>query len=133
MTAANLMPFFIIMCELFNGILQPVYQMPAFWRYTMYYVAPFTYWIGGTLGVVLRDRAVVCNADEVIDFPLPSGSGTCGEYAREFLDAATGYLTNANAAGEGTMCGYCQYSSGEDVSGHYRVPAAIANEDVASS
>lgn len=52
--AATLMPFFIIMCELFTGILRPQSQMPAVWKYTMYYVTPFTYWIGGVLTSVLR-------------------------------------------------------------------------------
>jgi ATP-binding cassette, subfamily G (WHITE), member 2, SNQ2 len=128
MTAANLMPFFIIMCELFNGILQPVYEMPVFWRYTMYYVAPFTYWIGGTLGVVLRARPVTCNIDELIQFVLPSDNGTCGEYAQSFLDTASGYLANPDAAGDGTTCSYCQYSSGEDVSIlHAAVIPCIAN------
>jgi ABC-type multidrug transport system permease subunit len=116
MTAANLMPFFITMCELFNGILQPVYQMPSFWRYTMYYMAPFTYWVAGSLGVVLREHTVRCKADELVMFPLVARYGTCGEYAQQFLASAPGYLSNPNAGGEGTMCAYCQYSTGEDVS-----------------
>ena len=49
--AASLMPFFIVMCEFFNGVLQPQRLMPAVWAYTMYYVAPFTYWIQGMVAM----------------------------------------------------------------------------------
>ncbi|KAJ8115109.1 hypothetical protein OPT61_g3162 [Boeremia exigua] len=132
MTAANLMPFFITMCELFNGILQPPEQMPAFWRYTMHYVTPFTYWVAGTLGIVLRDRPVTCNEGELIFFPLSTAVATCGEYAEQFLASASGYLSNPAAQGEGTLCGYCQYITGADVSSQYYLPVAVpANVKIA--
>lgn len=115
MVAANLMPFFIILCELFNGILQPPHQMPVFWQYTMYYITPFTYWIGGTMAMVLTNRPVVCEADELVYFELPTGS-TCGTFAEPFLQSTSGYISNPSESRAGELCGYCQYSSGEDVS-----------------
>ena len=115
MVAANLMPFFIILCELFNGILQPPQQMPVFWQYTMYYITPFTYWIGGTMAMVLTGRPVVCEANELVYFELPTDS-TCGTFAEPFLQSASGYISNPNEDRAGELCGYCQYSTGEDVS-----------------
>ncbi|KAI9927298.1 hypothetical protein MW887_003685 [Aspergillus wentii] len=91
MVAATLMPFFIIMCELFNGILRPHEQMPAFWKYTMYYVTPFTYWIGGVLTAVLRGVPVACDQSELAIFQSPVNM-TCGEYAGSWLaDRGVGY------------------------------------------
>ncbi|CAI7642126.1 unnamed protein product [Penicillium crustosum] len=111
MIAATLMPFFIIMCELFNGILRPQSQMPAFWKYTMYYITPFTYWIGGVLTSVLRGTAVVCSQTELTIFESPPNT-TCSEYAGAWLDAkGVGYLSNPDGMGE---CGYCEYSFGDD-------------------
>ena len=115
LTAANLMPLFIIMCELFNGILRPHAQMPALWKYTMYYLSPFTYWIGGVLSSVLEGVPVVCDAErgELSIFHAPEGR-TCGEYAAEWIGAGTvGYLDNPAAIGE---CGYCEFGVGDDVS-----------------
>ncbi|KAF9889523.1 hypothetical protein FE257_007233 [Aspergillus nanangensis] len=111
MVAATLMPFFIIMCELFNGILQPHQNMPVFWRYTMYYMTPFTYWIGGVLTAVLRGMPVICDQSELTMFESP-GDMTCGEYADSWLaDKPMGYLANPDDFGD---CGYCKYSYGDD-------------------
>ncbi|KAL3471230.1 ABC-2 type transporter-domain-containing protein [Aspergillus californicus] len=111
MVAATLMPFFIIMCELFNGILQPHSNMPAFWAYTMYYITPFTYWIGGVLTSVLRGMPVICDQSELTLFQAPSDM-TCAEYAGPWLaEKGVGYLSNPEGLGE---CGYCEYSFGDD-------------------
>ncbi|KAF4956228.1 hypothetical protein FSARC_11627 [Fusarium sarcochroum] len=108
--AANIMPFFVIAAELFNGILQPAYLMPAVWRYTLYYVGPFTYWISGTVAIILPRIAVQCADSELIRFDAPSNS-TCGSYAQDWLDNTKGYLANPDATSD---CGYCQYASGEE-------------------
>ncbi|RHZ52917.1 putative C6 transcription factor [Aspergillus thermomutatus] len=111
MVAATLMPFFIIMCELFNGILQPHKNMPVFWKYTMYYLTPFTYWIGGVLTSVLRGMPVICSQDELAIFESPLNM-TCGEYAMPWLSSTgSGYLSNPDGRGN---CGYCKYSRGDD-------------------
>ncbi|RAL09122.1 putative ABC multidrug transporter [Aspergillus homomorphus CBS 101889] len=109
--AATLMPFFITMCELFNGIIQPHDKMPAFWKYTMYYLTPFTYWIGGVLTSVLRGAPVICEQDELSFFRSPANM-TCGEYAGPWLaEKGVGYLSNPN---DYDICGYCDYSSGDE-------------------
>ncbi|KAF5004030.1 hypothetical protein FDECE_9443 [Fusarium decemcellulare] len=109
--AANIMPFFIVMCEFFNGILQPQSLMPNVWAYTMYYVSPFTYWISGIVAMVLSPTAVECLDSELISFRSPSNT-TCGEYAQDWLSSTTGYLFDPDAIG---TCGYCQYATGKDV------------------
>ncbi|KAE8403235.1 hypothetical protein BDV37DRAFT_272325 [Aspergillus pseudonomiae] len=111
MVAATLMPFFIIMCELFNGILQPHDNMPVFWKYTMYYATPFTYWIGGVLTAVLRGMPVICDSSELTIFESPPNM-TCGEYAGPWLaEHGVGYLSNPD---DTSKCGYCKYSYGDD-------------------
>ncbi|EKV11589.1 CDR ABC transporter [Penicillium digitatum] len=100
MIAATLMPFFIIMCELFNGILRPQSQMPAFWKYTMYYVTPFTYWIGEVLTSVLRGTPVVYSQSELAIFESPPNT-TCSEYANAWLDAKAVGLGDDYLAGIG--------------------------------
>ncbi|KAJ6004038.1 hypothetical protein N7522_005683 [Penicillium canescens] len=111
LVAATLMPFFIILGELFNGILRPHEQMPTFWKYTMYYITPFTYWVGGVLTSVLRGTEVVCTQSELTIFESPPNM-TCGEYAGSWLDTkGVGYLSNPDGLGR---CGYCEYSYGDD-------------------
>jgi ABC-type multidrug transport system permease subunit len=108
--AAVIMPFMVIMCELFNGVLRPQSQMPVVWKYTMYYVAPFTYWIGGVLSSVMAGTKVVCSEADLSFFNAPPGQ-TCGEYAASWLENATGYLSEPEATGS---CGYCAYSVADD-------------------
>ncbi|CAL5869958.1 uncharacterized protein PFLUO_LOCUS4191 [Penicillium psychrofluorescens] len=111
LVAATLMPFFIIMCELFNGVLRPHSQMPAFWKFTMYYITPFTYWIGGVLTAVLRGTPVICSQSELTIFESPQNM-TCGEYAGPWLSSkGVGYLSNPDSS---RKCGYCEYSWGDD-------------------
>ncbi|GAB7362987.1 hypothetical protein MBLNU230_g3282t1 [Neophaeotheca triangularis] len=131
MVAANLMPFFIIVCELFNGILRPPHQMPVFWQYTMYYITPFTYWIGGTMAMVLTGRPVICNPDELVYFELPPTASTCGTFAEPFLQSASGYISNPSESRAGQLCGYCQYSSGEDFLGNYGLSSSTVWRDFA--
>ncbi|KFY68490.1 hypothetical protein V498_10627, partial [Pseudogymnoascus sp. VKM F-4517 (FW-2822)] len=94
--AANLMPFMVIMCELFNGVLRPQMQMPVVWKYTMYYVAPFTYWIGGILSAVLAGQPIVC-AENDLSFFVPTEGQTCALYAEAWLSSTTGYLVDPGA------------------------------------
>lgn len=107
------MPFFIIMCELFTGILRPHNQMPVIWKYTMYYITPFTYWIGGVLTSVLRGMPVTCDESELAFFRSPPNQ-TCEDYAGPWLESkGVGYLSKPDSYG---LCGYCEYSYGDDVS-----------------
>ncbi|QSS64157.1 ABC transporter [Histoplasma capsulatum] len=96
--AANLMPFFLIMCELFNGVLHPKEEMSVFWAYTMYYLAPFTYWIGGILSMIMKGAKVTCTASELITFHAPPNQ-TCVQYAGSWISSAMGYLANPDDMG----------------------------------
>ena len=109
--AANLMPFLVIMCELFNGVLRQHVQMPVIWRYTMYYIAPFTYWIGGILSTVLSGQSVICDQKDFNFFTPPPGQ-TCGEYASSWVSSTTGYLMDPNST---SVCRYCQYTLADEV------------------
>ncbi|KAH6950983.1 ABC-2 type transporter-domain-containing protein [Fusarium avenaceum] len=120
--AANIMPFFVIAAELFNGILQPASLMPDVWHYTLYYVGPFTYWISGIVAIILPRIAVQCADSELIRFDAPSNS-TCGTYAQDWLDTTKGYLANPDATSD---CGYCQYASGEEYLSTLQVQASEA-------
>lgn len=105
------MPFFLIMCELFNGVLHPKEEMSVFWAYTMYYLAPFTYWIGGILSMIMKGAKVTCTASELITFHAPPNQ-TCVQYAGSWISSATGYLANPDDMGN---CQYCSYKYGDEV------------------
>ena len=52
------------------------------------------------------------NPHELGIFDIPPGlNETCGSYAANFLETATGYLTNPSATSE---CGYCPYSVADE-------------------
>lgn len=110
--AASIMPLFVIVCEFFNGVLQPRALMPSVWAYTIYYIGPFTYWISGIAATVLPVVKITCADSEIVRFQAPGGS-TCGDYAGDWLQSTKGYLVNPDATSD---CGYCQYTDGEDVS-----------------
>lgn len=98
------------MTALFNGVVQPYNQISVFWRYWMYYVNPYTYWIGGVLAATLDGAPIECSVEEVARFDIPPGQ-TCLSYARAFADRAPGYVINPSATAN---CGYCPLSSGNE-------------------
>ena len=110
--AASITPLIVIVCEFFNGVLQPRALMPSVWAYTIYYIGPFTYWVSGIAAMVLPGVHITCTDSELVRFQAPSGS-TCGEYAGRWLEGAKGYLVNPD---DGSDCGFCQYTEGADVS-----------------
>lgn len=98
------------MFSLFNGVVRPYAQMPAFWRYWMYYVNPSTYWISGVLAATLPGIQVQCAPSETARFNAPPGL-TCGAYAGAFANASPGYIVNPN---DTSNCQYCPFTSGSD-------------------
>ena len=109
---SNIVPSFLVILSVFNGVVRPYSQTPGLWRYWIYYINPSTYWIAGVLAAVLKDTEVVCAPGEATIFKAPPGQ-TCGEYAGAWARdvARQGYLTDPNAMGQ---CGYCQYSNGRE-------------------
>lgn len=94
----------------FCGVVVPYPDINVFWRYWMYYIDPFTYLIGGLLGEVLWDSQVHCADEEWVNIALPANE-TCGTYMGSFVEAAGGYIRDANSL---TSCQYCQYAVGSE-------------------
>ncbi|OAA66038.1 ABC drug exporter AtrF [Cordyceps fumosorosea ARSEF 2679] len=106
---SNVLPFFLVMFSIFNGVFVPYQQLVVFWRYWMYYVNPSTYFVGGVLSSTLASQPVRCADHEAAYFKPPSGK-TCAEFASDFVtQAGRGYLIDPNAT---DMCGYCPYADG---------------------
>jgi len=106
---ANVLPFLLIICALFNGVMVP-YSHMVFWKWWVYYLNPTTYWIGGMLAATLHGQQIKCDAAETTIFDVPRGQ-TCASYASNFLASAPGYLMNPNAT---AGCEYCPYTTGDD-------------------
>ncbi|KAJ5719667.1 ABC multidrug transporter atrF [Penicillium malachiteum] len=109
---SNVLPFFFVMVNLFNGIVRPYADYPVFWKYWMYYVNPVTWWLRGVFSATLPSVQIECAEGETTKFTPPSGM-TCGEYANNFVQniAGTGYLVNETSTSE---CQYCMYKDGTE-------------------
>lgn len=107
-SAAVLVSFFYSFIVSFSGVVQPVSLMPGFWTF-MYKVSPYTYIIQNLVLSILHGRSVACSSKEFSVFDPPSGQ-TCGEYMKDFLSTATGYLRDENAT---SNCGYCAFSNAD--------------------
>ncbi len=106
---SNVLPFFLVMFSIFNGVFVPYQQLVVFWRYWMYYVNPSTYFVGGVLSSTLANQEVRCADGEAAHFRPPSGK-SCADFANDFIaKAGRGYLIDPNAT---DMCAYCPYSDG---------------------
>ncbi|KAK1149865.1 ATP-binding cassette transporter snq2 [Aspergillus melleus] len=107
---SNVLPFFFVMVNLFNGIVRPYSDYPVFWKYWMYYVNPVTWWLRGVISSVFPSVEINCTSMESTHFDPPPGS-TCGDYANDFVRniAGAGYLVDPNATSD---CQYCPYRDG---------------------
>ncbi|PWN32591.1 uncharacterized protein FA14DRAFT_161962 [Meira miltonrushii] len=103
----------------FSGVAQPAALMPAFWRYWMFPLSPFTHLIEGMLGDIYKDKPIRCSPVELNLINPPAGQ-TCDQYLSGFssrLDQAprgSGYYEVLPGANGSEQCGYCQYRFGED-------------------
>jgi len=104
-------PFFTPFLILFAGVLIPPKSLPGFWRSWMYPLDPYHYFLEGVVTTVLNDVPVECKSSEFLRFNVGSGFATCGEYMKNFLSFAPGYLEDSNAT---TNCGYCPFTTGSD-------------------
>ncbi|PGH04728.1 hypothetical protein AJ79_07007 [Helicocarpus griseus UAMH5409] len=109
----NVLPFFFVMVNLFNGVVRPYASLPNFWRYWIYwiyYANPTTWWLRGVLSATLPSTRITCAPAELTHFHPPPNQ-TCAQYAGNFITsvARAGYLTNPEATAD---CTYCPYSSG---------------------
>ncbi|BGP12461.1 hypothetical protein JCM10213_006973 [Rhodosporidiobolus nylandii] len=108
-TIANLLPFFLVAMEAFNGALMPYAQMPRYYRW-LYHVSPFQHYVRAMLGELLHGVTIQCADYEVVSFTPPAGE-SCGTYAAEYLASHPGYLLDLNAT---ALCDFCPMSTGDD-------------------
>ncbi|KAL0959811.1 hypothetical protein HGRIS_011492 [Hohenbuehelia grisea] len=95
----------------FNGVLQP-YRLLGWWQW-MYHVSPYTYLIEGLVGQALGHRAVTCSPLEIVRVDPPLGQ-TCGQYFKQYIAMAGGYLQNTNAT---SACGFCAFATTDEFLG----------------
>ncbi|KAL5487493.1 SNQ2_3 [Sanghuangporus weigelae] len=88
---------------IFSGVLQPYSQL-GWWKW-MYRVSPFTYFVEGVVGQALGGFEIRCSPSELAIIEPPNGQ-TCGQYLRNFISFAGGYLQNADAT---SGCEFCPY------------------------
>ncbi|KAJ6552975.1 pleiotropic drug resistance ABC transporter [Mycena capillaripes] len=93
---------------IFNGVMQP-FRVLNWWKW-MYYVSPFTYLIEGLVGQAIAHRPITCSAVELLTINPPLGQ-TCGQYMRNFISFAGGYLTNTDAT---TACQFCSTATTDE-------------------
>lgn len=101
--------FFALMV-VFCGAMQPFTMIPAFWKYTVYYESPFTYFLENMMTELFHDRPVVCAANEMA-LLLPGYAMTCGAYMKEYIHRKGGYLRDPT---QFTYCTYCSYKNGQE-------------------
>jgi ATP-binding cassette, subfamily G (WHITE), member 2, SNQ2 len=107
--AGNVLVFIVCTFNWFNGIIVPYEQIQVFWRYWLYYLSPFTYFLGGTVTAVIEGVQVNCSAKDVIQFNPPPGK-TCGDFAGDWAAQTSGYLLNPEAT---QRCDACKWTNGD--------------------
>lgn len=95
---------------IFSGVLVPHSSLNTFYRYWLYWLDPFRWFLGGHIEDTLHNVQVHCSQSDLSIFD-PRPGQTCGEYAADFLSTAAGYLSNPDAT---SNCGYCPYTTGDD-------------------
>ncbi|KAI5478137.1 ABC drug exporter AtrF [Pseudohyphozyma bogoriensis] len=108
-TVANLLPFFLVSLEAFNGSLVTYEQIPIYYKW-VYWISPFQWYVKGMLGVLMHGHPIECDATELATFVPPKGL-TCGAYLAEYLSSHPGYLVDAAAT---STCRFCKAATGDD-------------------
>lgn len=110
--AALINPVIISTLVSFCGVLVPFAAIQEFWRYWLYYVNPFNYFMGGLLVFSTFDAKVACADQEFALFDTPNNQ-TCAEYLSSYL-AGPGSITNLINPTDTAGCRVCQYRRGSD-------------------
>lgn len=109
-----------IMLYAFCGILVGPTALPRFWIFmyrvsyymyiltkrplTWYKVNPFTYLVSTFMSSTLGQATASCDDTEFQTF-FPPANQTCGEYMRDYISTAGGFLRDSGATDQ---CSYCQ-------------------------
>ncbi|CAD6885875.1 unnamed protein product [Tilletia laevis] len=107
-TASHLLPFLLPVLFCSNGVIVPHNVMREPWHSFVYYVNPVTYFVRAQLSNIFHNEPVICSQEDLSIFNAPAGQ-TCDAYAGAWAQSAGGYLVEQGA----NLCGYCQYSSGD--------------------
>lgn len=89
----------------------------------MYYLSPFTYLIEGLFGQSVGNLEIVCSSSELVTLN-PPGSQSCGDYLKDYISRAGGYLNNPEAT---ASCAFCPYSQ---TNGRLLLYVSIGNDRV---
>ncbi|KAK7677291.1 ABC_PDR_domain2 protein [Cerrena zonata] len=104
--AANLSLLLFTICLTFCGVLATKEAMPRFWIF-MYRCNPFTYLVSIILSTGLAHSTVECAKEEYLHF-TPINGQTCGEYMKNYMLVAGGYLVDSSAK---DSCEFCTVAS----------------------
>lgn len=133
--AGNVLVFIVCTCNWFNGIIVPYDQMQVFWRYwvcqtlphrarhvltweQLYYLNPFTYFLGGMIVSMTAGVPVECSSRDISRFDPPTGQ-TCGQYAGQWASSARARVLNPDA--RNTTCEVCKWTSGDQYLADFRL------------
>lgn len=105
--ASNIGMMFFSLSLMFCGVLRTKDEMPGFWKF-MYRVSPFTYWIGGVLGLAISNSHVTCEDNELKTLMPPSGM-SCEDYFSDYLKQANSQMPGAAGDLSTASDGSCQY------------------------
>lgn len=108
-TAAIFVAFLYSFTASFCGVMQPYDLFPGFWKF-MYRVSPYTYFIDTFVSLLLHNRPVICDTDELVP-TSPLDGQTCGQFLEAFIEQYGGAVKNPSAR---TVCAYCPYKVGDD-------------------
>lgn len=111
--ASLFVPLFFLFVVSFCGVVVPAAQLPEFWSSWMYWLTPFHYLLEAFLAVAIHNQPVVCEGSEFARFSPPPGL-SCQEYAG---GSPVGYVQT----GEGGLCEFCQYSTGDEFGAQFSV------------
>ncbi|GAA6016702.1 hypothetical protein JCM11491_000212 [Sporobolomyces phaffii] len=108
MAASVLYSSFFSFVIIFNGVVQPVSQLPYFWRSWMYHLSPFTYLIDALVSNALGGVTIRCKQDQ-FQVLNPPANEQCVNWLQPYTQTYGGYaevLQNGD-------CGYCTYATGD--------------------
>jgi ABC-type multidrug transport system permease subunit len=113
--ASLLVPVFFTFAVSFCGVVVPYAGLPYFWRQWMYWLTPFKYLFEAMLGLVTHNIPIECADNELAKFSPPPGQ-SCDAYAGPYAAKAGGYVKSI----DGGLCGFCQYSNGDEFVSSFR-------------
>ncbi|KAI5291017.1 hypothetical protein KEM54_006645, partial [Ascosphaera aggregata] len=114
--ASLLVPALITFAISFCGVVVPYRYMPSFWRWWMYWVAPFHYVLEGLLSTTSHRVQVKCTKEELARFSAPTGI-SCEKYAGQYAKKIGGYL----GPKIDEYCTMCQYTNGDQWASTFNV------------